>query len=83
MRYAYANHRILITLDKDFGVRAIVMGEPHAGIIRLVGISARNHATSTIEALDRYGDELVHGAIVTIGPTQIRIRPGESAQTDE
>lgn len=42
LRQAYEQDRILVTLDKDFGERAIVYGEPHRGIIRLVGISARS-----------------------------------------
>ncbi|TVQ32449.1 MAG: toxin-antitoxin system, toxin component, PIN family protein [Wenzhouxiangella sp.] len=76
LAYAHENHRILVTLDKDFGERAIVMGEPHAGIIRLVGIAARSQGAATIEVLDRHGEELVQGAIVTVGPQKIRIRPG-------
>lgn len=83
MRYAFENDRILVTLDKDFGERAIVLGEQHAGIIRLVDIAAREQGASCIEAMERYGGELVLGAIVTVGPGKIRIRPGESDQTDE
>lgn len=44
LRYANDQKRILVTLDKDFGERAIVFGEPHSGIIRLVGIAAREQA---------------------------------------
>ena len=83
LRFAYENERILITLDKDFGERAIVRGEPHAGIIRLVGVGARSHGDSVIEALDRYGAEILQGAIVTIGARKIRIRPGESEPPEE
>jgi len=32
---AHEQQRILVTLDKDFGERAIVFGEPHCGILRL------------------------------------------------
>jgi len=76
MRHARDAGRILVTLDKDFGERAIVMGEPHAGIIRLVGIPAREQGRACGEALGRYGAELENGAIVTVGPSKIRIRPG-------
>ena len=83
LRFAYENERILITLDKDFGERAIVRGEPHAGIIRLVGVAARSHGDAVIEALDRYGAELLGGGIVTIGTRKVRIRPGDSEPTEE
>ena len=78
LRYAFEQQRILVTLDKDFGERAIVRGEPHAGIIRLVGIAARGQSDSVIEALNRYGAELPRGGIVTVGARKIRIRPGDS-----
>lgn len=32
LRTAYEQSRILVTLDKDFGERAIVFAEPHCGI---------------------------------------------------
>ncbi len=46
LRRAAAEKRILVTLDKDFGELAIVHGQPHAGIIRLVGIPARLRAAA-------------------------------------
>lgn len=33
--------RILVTLDKDFGELAVVRGQPHAGIVRLVNLSTK------------------------------------------
>ena len=75
MRQAYDDGRVLVTLDKDFGERAIVMGEQHAGIVRLAGISARQQGAACAEALHRYGAELCNGAIVTVEASKIRIRP--------
>ncbi|MCC5874368.1 MAG: DUF5615 family PIN-like protein [Gammaproteobacteria bacterium] len=34
LKFAHDEGRILVTLDKDFGERAIVFGEAHRGIIR-------------------------------------------------
>lgn len=65
---AFQQGRVLITLDKDFGERAIVFGEPHCGIVRLVGIRAREQGRYCCAALARYGDELVQGAILTVDP---------------
>ncbi|MCC6626642.1 MAG: DUF5615 family PIN-like protein [Chloroflexi bacterium] len=72
---AHANGRVLVTLDKDFGELAIVRGRPHAGIVRLVGLSVRQQALVCAQVLDRYGSELAAGAIVTAGPDRLRIRP--------
>ena len=70
--------RILVTLDKDFGELAIVHNRPHSGIIRLVDFSARDQAPVCLEVLERYGSELIKGALVTAEPGRIRIRPPES-----
>jgi predicted nuclease of predicted toxin-antitoxin system len=74
---ARASHegRILITLDKDFGELAVVREQAHAGIIRLVILSASQQAAACVMALNRYGTELRSGAIVTVEPGRIRIRP--------
>lgn len=70
--------RILITLDKDFGELAVVQEQAHAGIIRLVILSASQQAAACVMALNRYGIELQSGAIVTVEPGRIRIRPAAS-----
>ncbi|WP_228037170.1 DUF5615 family PIN-like protein [Cuspidothrix issatschenkoi] len=38
---AYREGRILVTLDKDFGELAILRGNPHCGILRLVNLSSK------------------------------------------
>jgi predicted nuclease of predicted toxin-antitoxin system len=72
---AHAEARILVTLDKGFGEQAIVRGQPHSGILRIVNISARQQAGMILHVVARYGDELQAGAIVTADPGRIRIRP--------
>jgi predicted nuclease of predicted toxin-antitoxin system len=72
--YAYREHRILVTLDKDFGEMVIVRGLPHTGIIRLVNFSARQQAAVCQQILITYGEELTNGAIVTAEPGFLRIR---------
>jgi predicted nuclease of predicted toxin-antitoxin system len=72
---AHAEGRVLVTLDKDFGELAIVRGLPHAGIVRIVNHGARAQATACLHALAMHGDELAAGAIVTIEPGRIRVRP--------
>ncbi|MBC6937706.1 MAG: toxin-antitoxin system, toxin component, PIN family protein [Chloroflexi bacterium] len=75
---AYEECRILVTLDKDFGELAIVRGTAHAGIIRLVNMSAKQQALTCLQILERYSQELGAGAIVTAEPGYARIRPPQT-----
>lgn len=75
--YAYRENRVLVTLDKDFGELAIVHRVPHCGIIRLVDLSSKQQATICSVILDRYGKELLNGAIITAEADRLRIRLAE------
>jgi predicted nuclease of predicted toxin-antitoxin system len=66
--------RVLVTLDKDFGELAVVRGRPHAGLVRLVGVSARQQAAACAAVLERYDEVLRRGAIVTFEPSRVRVR---------
>lgn len=74
---AHREGRVLVTLDKDFGELAILHGRPHRGILRLVGISARQQGVVCAALLERYGKELTAGAIVTVDADRVRIRPAD------
>ena len=71
---AFDEKRIIVTLDKDFGELAIVFEKPHSGIVRLVSIPTRQQGAYCVRILDRYGDELKLGAIVTADRERTRIR---------
>ena len=75
---AHQEGRVLVTLDKDFGELAIVRGQPHSGIVRLVMWSALQQATICLTVLMRYGAELQVGAIVTAELGRIRVRPANA-----
>jgi predicted nuclease of predicted toxin-antitoxin system len=72
---AAAEGRILVTLDKDFGELAVVQGRHHCGILRLVGLQAREQAVTCGRILKRYGEELQAGALITATRDRVRIRP--------
>lgn len=74
---AYQEKRILVTLDRDFGELAIIREIPHCGILRLVNLRIRQQPIVCLQVLERYGDELSSGAIVTAGIGRVRIRPAE------
>jgi len=65
-----------VTLDKDFGELVIVREMPHVGIIRLVNFRAADQARACLLVVQRYEKELAQGAIVTVEPGRVRIRPG-------
>lgn len=75
---AYAEGRVLVTLDKDFGELAVVGQKPHCGIVRLVDIRSLRQGRVCLHVLQVHGPELSEGAIVTAEPGRLRIRPAES-----
>jgi predicted nuclease of predicted toxin-antitoxin system len=74
---AYSEGRVLVTLDKDFGEKAVVRGMPHSGIMRLTGLRSVEHGRACVAVLERYGAELAAGALVTVEAGRVRIRPKE------
>lgn len=78
LRQADREGRTLVTLDKDFGELAIVYGQPHCGIVRIVNVSARQQARLILHVLRNYETELQAGAMVTVEPGRLRIRPPDS-----
>ena len=71
---AHSERRILVTLDKDFGELAVLHGAAHCGILRLVGISARQQGSVCQQVLAAHAAELVSGAIITAEAGRLRIR---------
>jgi predicted nuclease of predicted toxin-antitoxin system len=75
---ALTQGRVLVTLDKDFGELTVLRGQPHSGIVRLVDLPARRQGWVCLEVLDRYSRELQAGAIVTVEPGRVRVRPADT-----
>lgn len=76
LRRASDEGRVLITLDKDFGELAIVRGSQHAGVVRPVGLGAREQGPAVVEVLRAWEADLLAEAIITVSATRVRIRPG-------
>ena len=74
---AHQESRVLVTLDKDFGELAIVRGQAHAGIVRLVALSTSKQVEVCLSVLARYGTLLESGAIGRGGPFP-RASPGRA-----
>lgn len=71
---AHKENRVLITLDKDFGELAIVFGQPHSGIVRLVNMSTKQQGEVCKEVLARYETNLLNGALITAERDRVRVR---------
>jgi predicted nuclease of predicted toxin-antitoxin system len=71
---AYRDGRVLITLDKDFGELAIVFGQPHSGIVRLVNMSTKQQGEVCMEVVTRYESNLSSGALITVERDRVRVR---------
>jgi predicted nuclease of predicted toxin-antitoxin system len=75
LAHAQNTGQVVLTLDKDFGELAVVRGQPHSGIVRLVGFNAAQQASACLAVLSRYADELAASALVTVEPGRTRVRP--------
>ena len=74
LAFAKREQRIVVTLDKDFGELAVLKGQPHAGIIRLVNIPAKEQADFCAHILDTHKQDLMNAAIITVDRQRIRVR---------
>ena len=66
--------RVLVTLDKDFGELAILFGQPHSGIIRLVNLSSKEQGEICAKVLARYETSLNNSALITAERDRVRVR---------
>lgn len=74
LAYAFQEGRALVTLDKDFGALAVLHGQAHAGIMRLVNLSVAEQTAAVQQVLDSHERELTSGALVTVERHRVRIR---------
>ena len=71
---AHRENRVLVTLDKDFGELAIVFGQAHHGIVRLVNMSTKRQGEVCEDVLARYESNLSSGALITVEQNRVRVR---------
>lgn len=72
---AYAEGRVLLTEDRDFGELVVRLGLPTHGVVRVDLRSLERSAREVrlVEALTSLGSG-VEGALVTVEPTRTRVR---------
>jgi predicted nuclease of predicted toxin-antitoxin system len=76
LHQAHRESRVLVTIDKDFGELAVVRGQTHSGIVRLVAMATSRQIDVCAAILKKYRAELEAGAIVTAESGRVRVRPG-------
>lgn len=68
--------QIVVTLDADFHAELALSGAKGPSVIRIriEGLKAKQLADLLVRVLDRCGDELKSGAMVTVTESSVRIR---------
>ena len=70
---ANTEHRILVTIDTDFGELVFVHDVAHSGLVRLPDVPAKRRIALMAELLKRHRQALEIGDVVTIRGDRIRI----------
>lgn len=73
LEWAFAEERVLVTMDKDFGELIFFHGVQHRGLLRLPDVPAAARIALMQEVLENHGGDLVEGAVVTVRGGRIRI----------
>ena len=76
LEWATKETRILVTIDTDFGALIYLENLPHAGLVRLTDVPARERQLIIQDLLTRYETQLQGAAIITVRGGRIRISKG-------
>ena len=80
LNLAQKQHRVLITIDKDFGALIFLGRHAHAGVVRLPDVRRAERVELVRRILDRHGEDLEKGAIITATKRIIRVRRPSAGQ---
>jgi predicted nuclease of predicted toxin-antitoxin system len=82
LQRAYAERRVLITIDKDFGELIFVRSQRHTGLLRLPSVRSRKRIEILRRVLGLHAEDLEQGSVVTVRGGRIRVtRPSGIAET--
>lgn len=73
LELAASSHRVMLTIDSDFGELIYRHNAAHAGLIRLPDVPAQRRIEMMAEVLHRHRQDLANRAIVTIRGGRIRV----------
>ena len=72
LRLAFADRRILLTLDTDFGSLVYLGGNEHAGIVRLPDVPVAERIALMGQLLSRHTESEIAQAVVVVRGNRIR-----------
>lgn len=73
LAWAAEERRVLVTMDKDFGLLIFGRGAEHAGVVRLPHVRTPALLALMSDVLTRYAAALDDGAVITVQETRIRV----------
>ncbi|MCG3202078.1 MAG: hypothetical protein NFCOHLIN_01951 [Gammaproteobacteria bacterium] len=66
--------RILVTRDQHLGEHELLLGAGHR-LLRIGNFKLADQTAAILHALAEHGAEMERGAVVTVEPGQLRVRP--------
>ena len=75
LRHARAQNMIVVTLDADFHAQLALSGAARPSVIRIriEGLKGDELARLLVRIVDRCGEDLARGALVTVTETSLRV----------
>ncbi len=70
---AHSESRVLVTLDKDFGVLVFAKGQAHSGVVRLPDVPAAERVVLFERLLAKHEKDMSEGKVVTVRGDRVRI----------
>lgn len=74
LRIALEQRRVVITRDKDFGTLAVLHGQSHRGIVRLIELPPTLELRLCSLVLGQHAGNLDRGCLITVEHHRIRVR---------
>lgn len=71
--WAWRECRVLVTIDTDFGKLIFRDKVRHAGLVRLPDVPATTRIAIIQQVIERFGEELGKGGVVTVRGARIRV----------
>ena len=73
LAWAAGERRILVTMDKDFGLLIFVDEHAHAGLVRLPHVRSEARIALMRRLLDEHAADLAEGCVLTVKGNRVRI----------
>jgi uncharacterized protein (DUF433 family)/predicted nuclease of predicted toxin-antitoxin system len=79
---ARKERRVIVTLDPEFGERARLERTPTRGVLRLVNVPAERQGRVCLKVLEKYGQTLAEGAMLTTNGHRLKAKHARPYEPD-